>query len=199
MPGTICVTGGIGSGKSTICRVFEVWGVPVFRADEEARLAYNDPTIRKAVVELVGQDVFDGVHLDRKLLASRVFSNPDKLNQLNALIHPWVGERWKSWKLAQHTPYVIREAAILFEAGRADDCDKIVLVSAPEKLRIERVVKRDGVHEEEVRKRMTNQWDDARRRPFVHREWVNDNSNLLLPTLYEAHQQWSVRFAEMEM
>lgn len=191
MPKIICITGGIGSGKSTICRVFETWGVPVFRADDEARNAYRDPEIRSRVEEIAGPGIFsEAGELNSRALAARIFSDESILKKINALIHPWVRNRWLHWKSEQQSPYVIREAAILFESGSFADCDEIVLISAPEQVRIKRVMLRDKVSEVEVRNRMAAQWTDEQRREHVHREWVNDDSRLLLPLLSEAHREW---------
>lgn len=184
----VCLTGGIGSGKSTVAQVFRRLGVPVFDSDSEAKLVYEQPEVRAAVIALAGEEVFEGNALRRDVLAAKVFSDEEALLRLNAIIHPAVRERWQYWLQAQSSPYVIREAAIMLETGSAADCDTIILVSAPEELRIRRVMQRDGVSEAQVRARLSKQWTDAQRREQVHVEWVNDGASLLLPEIVRFHE-----------
>lgn len=180
----IGLTGGIGSGKSTVARVFERLGVPVFYADLVAKAAYTEPSIQLSVTSLFGSDIFENGVLNRAILAERVFSSPSLLAQLNALIHPYVAEQWRVWK-KQHSasPYVIRETAILIESGSYQDCDAIIQVTAPIEDRIKRVCKRDGTSEEQVRSRMNNQLSDEERMKYAQYELKNDNRESLLETI----------------
>ncbi|MFY7970370.1 MAG: dephospho-CoA kinase [Flavobacteriales bacterium] len=180
----IGLTGGIGSGKSTVARVFERLGVPVFYADLVAKAAYTEPSIQLSVTSLFGSDIFENGVLNRAILAERVFSSPSLLAQLNALIHPYVAEQWRIWR-KQHSssPYVIREAAILIESGSYQDCDAIIQVTAPIEDRIKRVCKRDGTSEEQVRSRMNNQLSDEERMKYAQYELKNDNRESLLETI----------------
>lgn len=170
----IGLTGGIGSGKTTIANYFASLGVPVYIADEEAKKLLYTPTAIEAITNTFGADVLtDGIP-DRKKLAALVFNNPEKLQQLNTIIHPKVAEHFNSWLTSKNNhPFVIKEAAILFESGSYKNCDKIILVTAPKALRIQRVVSRDGTTEEEVLKRMSNQWDDDKKKQMS--DFIIDN------------------------
>lgn len=178
------VTGGIGSGKSTVCRVFETLGIPVFTADDVAKSLYTtDASLKEAVITHFGTTMYSEEGLNRQALAEVVFSDPSALQTLNDLVHPRVASAFKRWKEAQQAAYVIREAAILIESGSHTDCDAILLVSAPQEVRMQRVVERDQVDPSEVEARMQRQWTDEERRPYVQFEVVNDNSELLIPQL----------------
>ncbi|QYJ68047.1 dephospho-CoA kinase [Flavobacterium litorale] len=170
----IGLTGGIGSGKTTIANYFASLGVPVYIADEEAKKILYIPSVVAAITTAFGTDVLtDGIP-DRKKLAALVFNNPEKLQQLNTIIHPKVAEHFNSWLTSKNNHlFVIKEAAILFESGSYKNCDKIILVTAPKALRIQRVISRDGSTEEEVVKRMNNQWDDEKKRQMS--DFVIDN------------------------
>ena len=158
------LTGGIGSGKSTVARFFNELGVPVYIADQEARqLTDTDPEIRTAIIELLGKEAYQEDVLNRAFVASKVFANTHLLEALNAIIHPRVAKHFQDWLKRQHSPYVIKEAAILFESGSYKDCDHVILVQAPLEERIRRVMKRDGVAEEEVRARIANQWPEDKK------------------------------------
>ncbi len=163
----IGLTGGIGSGKTTIANYFASLGVPVYIADEEAKKILYTPDAVAEVVAVFGEEVLTGEVPDRKKLATVVFNNPEKLQELNNIIHPKVGRHFYNWlTLYKDMPFVIKEAAILFESGSYKNCDKIILVTAPEDIRVERVMKRDGSTAQEVRNRMANQWDDDRKKEF---------------------------------
>ena len=155
------ITGGIGSGKTTVCKIFESLGVPVYYADDRAKwLTENDPDIVAAIKSLFTDDIFKDGRLDRKKVSSIVFSDKNKLQQLNAIIHPAVfkdAERWQKEQSEKNIPYSLKEAALLFESGSYKELDKIILVSAPLQLRIERVMQRDSTSEEEVLNRINHQ------------------------------------------
>lgn len=160
----IGLTGGIGSGKSTIAGYFKALGVPVYIADEEARKLMGQPEIVKKVQAVFDENVIDNNSLNRKKIAELVFSAPEKLKKLNSIIHPEVKEHFLSWvKAHKEFPFVIKEAAILFESGSYKDCDKIITVTAPQDVRIQRVVNRDKVTEEQVLERMKNQWPEEKK------------------------------------
>lgn len=159
------LTGGIGSGKTTIGKFFAQRGVPVYVADDAGKRVSELPEVKAQIVSVFGAAVLaaDG-SLDRKTLANLVFGNPDALAKLNAIVHPAVKADFESWKM-QHkrAPLLIRESAILFESKTHTDCDYVITVSAPENIRIARVVQRDQVSEAAVRERLQNQWTDAQR------------------------------------
>jgi len=179
----IGLTGGIGSGKSTIAAVFQSAGIPVFNADSEALALYSiDAELLREVVDEFGREVLnnDGT-LNRKQLASIVFGDEGALKKLNALVHPRVANRFAQWKNQQRVGVVMRESAILFESGSHIDCDSVIVVSAPENLRVNRVMNRSALTEEEVEARIALQWPESKLQ--AQADWIimNDDSELVLP------------------
>lgn len=156
------LTGGIGSGKSTAAQIFGFLSVPVYEADAASkRLIDEDLQLQSELAQLLGQDIVKKERIDRSLMASRIFSDQNLLAQTNALIHPAVARDFERWKVQYETsPYVIREAAILFESGSYHDCSKVIVVSAPAEMRIARVMQRNGISRAEVLERMKNQWSE---------------------------------------
>jgi dephospho-CoA kinase len=165
------ITGGIGSGKTTVCKIFESLGVPVYYADDRAKwLTENDPDIVAAIKSLFTDDIFKNGRLDRKKVSSIVFSDKNKLQQLNAIVHPAVfkdAEQWQYEQSGKYVPYTLKEAALLFESGSYKELDKIILVSAPLQLRIERVMQRDSISEEEVLNRINHQMPENEKRKMA--------------------------------
>ena len=173
----IGLTGGIGSGKTTIANFFKEKGVPVYIADDEAKKVMQSIEIIDQIKSVFGETLFENNILNRAKLAETVFNNADKLAQLNAIVHPAVKKDFENW-LQQHKndQYVVYEAAILFESGRYKECDYIVTVTAPIEVRIERVMKRDNTTREQVLSRMKMQWNDEKRISLSN--FVINNSNL---------------------
>lgn len=159
----IGLTGGIGSGKTKIARLFESEGIPVYIADEHAKRVMASDPVTAALRKAFSDEVFNDNTLNRAKLAEKVFSDPTALARLNAIVHPAVRLDFERWLTAQNAPMVIREAAILFESGSYTDCDKIITVTAPESVRIARVMQRDNTTEAAVRARMTHQWSDEKK------------------------------------
>ena len=160
----IGLTGGIGSGKTTVANHFIAAGIPVYIADDEARKIMQSPEILKKIEKIFGSVIFKNEVLNRQKLAEIVFSNSDKLKQLNDIIHPAVKKHFGNWILNyKNSPFVIYETAILFESGSYKDCDKIITVTAPLETRIERVIQRDKTSRENVLKRIKMQWTDDQR------------------------------------
>ena len=158
------LTGGIGSGKTTVANFFEDLGVPIYISDTEAkRLMTVSPEIRREIIQLLGSDSYTPDGLNRKYIADKVFKDDTLLQQLNAIVHPRVATNFANWYKQQDSPYVIKEAAILFENGGYRKCDFMILVTAPMQDRISRLKKRDQSSEEEIRNRMEAQWDDAKK------------------------------------
>jgi dephospho-CoA kinase len=189
----IGLTGGIGSGKSTVAGIFEVLGIPVSHADDEARLLMNeDEELRQQIVRHFGEEAYTGGRLNRSWLAGQVFNDPKKLELLNSLVHPatiQAGERWMEQQRAAKAPYAIREAAVIFESRGAAKLDYIIGVAAPAALRIHRAMQRDKITREKVLERMKNQIsEDIKMRlcDFVIR---NDEQEALLPQVLELHGQ----------
>lgn len=186
----IGLTGGIGSGKSTIARIFENAGIPVFYADLSGRnVLETDPKVREDVSALFGSEVyFENGKANRALIASVVFSDSEKLSKLNQIIHPAVARDFKVWIEKQNAPYIIREAAILFESGTNKDCDKVICVVAEDEVRINRVMSRDKVSNEEVLYRMAKQMpqtEKAEKSDFVIQ---NNGDEALIPQVMQIHQ-----------
>ncbi len=162
----IGLTGGIGSGKTTIAKLFLKAGIPVYIADDEAKKIMESAEIIAAIKELFGTSIFENEILNRKKLATIVFENPEKLKKLNAIIHPAVKKDFENWMLTHKKfPFIIYEAAILFESGSYKNCDLIITVTAPIETRIQRVIQRDKTTRENVLNRINAQWTDAQRIP----------------------------------
>jgi dephospho-CoA kinase len=157
------LTGGIGSGKSTVAREFQRLGVPVYDSDKEAKQLMETSTeTRNAIIGLLGRNAYNGKgQLNRGYIAKRVFKDHQLLEQLNAIVHPAVRSHFSKWTTMQDAPYVIQETALLFENDLVWNYDKIILVTAPKEIRIKRVMERDGVSREAVLARMEHQWDDV--------------------------------------
>jgi len=177
MTKVIGLTGGIGSGKTTIANYFAAMGVPVYIADDEAKKVMQSENIIKQIKKAFGDSLFENEILNRAKLAEIVFNNAEKLATLNAIVHPAVKKDFELW-LQQNKKhdYVIYEAAILFESGRYKECDVIITVTAPEEIRIERVIKRDNTTREQVLSRMKMQWNDEKRISLSN--FIINNSNL---------------------
>lgn len=184
------VTGGIGSGKTTVCKIFSILGVPVFSADETARtIMESDMVVAEAVKRAVGTDVYKDGILERRKLAAIVFNNPDLLKRINTIVHPAVFQEFTKWEKKQQFPYVIMEAAILFESGADMMVDKVLTVIAPENERIRRVARRNNLTEKEIIERIRNQHSDYFR--VERSDFVVDNSGniLVIPQVLRIHEE----------
>ena len=177
MTQTIGLTGGIGSGKTTIANYFSSLGIPVYIADLEARKIMQSPEVVEALKNTFGNSIFQDTTLLREKLAEIVFNDPEKLKQLNAIVHPAVKKHYKEWLAAhQSFPFIIYESAILFETGNYADFDRIITVTAPLESRIQRVIERDGTSREQVLKRINTQWTDEQR--IAKSDYVIENSTI---------------------
>lgn len=186
----IGITGGIGSGKSTVCRIFESLGIPVFNSDLHAKQVYEEfPETTEALKARYGSQILTDGKVDRGVLAAKVFGSKEELEALNNLVHPFVRKQFEKWVIRQNSTYVIREAAILFESGSFRDCDEVILVTAPETLRITRVKERDRIGEEKIVSRINNQWTDDQKRALSQHEIVNDGVAALLPQALAIHEK----------
>ncbi|MGB7785769.1 MAG: dephospho-CoA kinase [Salinimicrobium sp.] len=171
------LTGGIGSGKTTVAGFFRELGVPVYIADEEAKILMNaDPQVKAAIISLFGEEAYKEDLLNRKWIASQVFSNAEKLEKLNAIVHPAVAKHFEQWKMKQKVPYGVYEAAILFEKGGYKKCDYNLMITAPREQKIERLQKRDQSSLEEIEARMNNQWPDEKKAKLA--DFVIENIDL---------------------
>lgn len=185
------ITGGIGSGKSFVSKLFKTLGVPFYDADKEAKAIMNSSdTVSKGLIAAFGESVYfaDGT-LNRKWLAEQVFNNNDQLAILNGIVHPVVIQHAVDWANAQRSCYSLKEAALLFESGSYKTLDYTILVIAPQDVRIERVMARDNVSREEVINRINKQMSDEAKMEMAHFILVNDGIEPLLPQIYNIHKQ----------
>ena len=186
----IGLTGGIGSGKSTIAKIFEVLGIPCYYADEAAKKLMNqDPELRNQLIHHFGDQAYQGAELNRAYIASEVFNNKEKLELLNSLVHPATIRDADQWMKRQHTPYAIKEAALIFETGSERWLDKVIGVYSPEELRISRTMTRDQVSLEEVIDRMKNQMDEEKKMKLCDFVIHNDEQHPLIPQVLQLHQR----------
>lgn len=184
------LTGGIGSGKSTVARVFEVLGIPVYYADEATRQLMNtDEALKKEIINNFGEESYSNGQLNRPYVASIVFSNKEKLDLLNALTHPATIRHANEWMQQQTSPYVIKEAALIFESGSAENLDYVIGVAAPKPLRIQRVMERDHISSEEVQKRMSRQLSEEMKMKLCDFVLINNELELLTPQVLALHEQ----------
>lgn len=187
----IGITGGIGSGKSTVCKIFKLIGIPVFEADSVAKELMNtNHELKQQLIHLFGVGIYtpdSGV--DRKKLANIIFNDHLQLEKINALIHPVVRNEFEKWKLKQKSSYVIHEAAILFESGFYKMMDFTVLVSASENERIKRVAERDKTTVKQIKERIAKQWTDEQKRKLATVEIKNNNEELIIPQIIKIDKQ----------
>ncbi|MGI6340165.1 MAG: dephospho-CoA kinase [Bacteroidales bacterium] len=182
------VTGGIGSGKSSVCRVFNVLGIPVFYSDSEAKaIMNNNLSVRSKINAIAGKDLFLNGNLDREELAKIIFNDEELLRRVNALIHPLVFQNFIQWTDMQTAPYVIMEAAILFESGASELVDKVLTVVAPLDQRIERTVKGNQLTREQVMDRIRNQMDDDVRVKNSDYIIYNSENDMIIPSVLRIH------------
>jgi dephospho-CoA kinase len=184
------LTGGIGSGKSTVAQLFEVLGIPVYYADIEAKKLMNENTeLKQAIIKNFGKEAYTSEALNRKYISSIVFSDPQKRELLNSLVHPATKKEGENWMHRQKTVYAIHEAALIFEANVSDRLDYVIGVSAPRELRIKRAMERDNVTREEIIKRMTKQLDEEIKMNKCDFVIINDEQQLLIPQVLELHEK----------
>ncbi len=188
----IGLTGGIGSGKTAVSKIFAVLGIPVFYADAQAKCLMEQQPLMGSIKALFGEESYVNNQLNRGHIASIVFGDVKKLQQLNALVHPATIQAADTWMQLQHSPYVIKEAALLFEGGSAASFDYIIGVSAPQNLRIERVMLRDGISAEQVLARMSKQMPEDEKMARCSFVLMNDNTSLLIPQVVQLHKQFGV-------
>ena len=188
------ITGGIGSGKTTVCKIFETLGIPVYYADDRAKwLMVNSPALQTGIINLFGKESYDEAgQLNRAYIGGIAFKHPKKLQKLNALVHPAVfvdGEHWQQEQMILQSPYTLKEAALLYESGSHKFLDKMIVVTAPEEMRIDRVMKRDGLDRGAVQDRIARQMPEAEKVAQADYIINNDGQLLLIPQVLEIHQQ----------
>lgn len=187
----IGLTGGIGSGKTTIAKFFEAEGIPVYIADDEAKKIMQLPETISEIINYFGQEIISDKTIDKKKLSALVFNNPEKLKELNKIIHPLVKKHFDLWIKKSKAPFVIKEAAILFESGSYKYCDKIITVTASEETRIKRVMARDHCTKDQVLDRIKNQWSDQDK--ILKSDFVLLNDDLI-----EAKKQFQVILKKLQ-
>ena len=194
----IGLTGGIGSGKSVVAKVFATLGIPVFNADEEAKyIMQNSPEIKAKLIEQFGPAIYNESGLQKEALAQLVFNDPFQLQLLNAIVHPITIQAAKDWAVKQISPYVIKEAALIFESGSSAGLFKVIGVTAPLSLRIHRVMQRDSITKEQVEARMRNQISDTIKMRLCDYVIHNDNQEMVIPQVLEIDK--AIRLAIQEV
>lgn len=189
-PKIVGLTGGIGSGKTTVAKMFETLKVPVYIADDEAKLLMNrSKVIRRKLEALLGTEAYLNNVLNKPYIASKIFNDSTLLKQMNAIVHPKVAAHFKKWTAKQHTPYVIKEAAILFENGSYRYLDFVITVTAPLQERISRVLKRDETTLERVKAIIANQWPDAEKIKQSHFVVVNKDLTTAQAQVANIHKE----------
>lgn len=174
---TVGLTGGIGSGKTTVAKAFHELGIPIYIADDEAKkLMQTSPVVKHKLIELFGKEAYLEGSLNKPYIANIIFHDKNYLDKMNAVVHPEVAKHFKKWLSKQQAPYVIKEAAILFENGGYKQCDVLITVTAPKKCKIERLLKRDNTSVEKIEAIMKNQWSDAQKIKLS--DYVIDNTEL---------------------
>ena len=193
---TILLTGGIGSGKSAVAGILRKMGVPVYDCDSRAKwLQENDADVRQKIMQLLGDDVYEGQRLNRKKMAAKIFSDTALLSKVEGIVHPAVENDFNRWCLEQKKDIVALESAILYECGLNNKCiDKVCLVYAPTETRIERVARRDSANIEEIRRRMANQASDddkLKKADFVVKNYSNHSVICqVLEMMIKAREEW---------
>ena len=186
----IGVTGGIGAGKSLVCKIFETLSYPVYYADARARqLIHENEELKKRIIDLLGPESYDSEgNYNRSWVGEKVFNDKQKLEALNHLVHPAVYEDMAYWFAAQTSPYALYEAALIIEGNTQHKFDALICVTAPQELRIERVMKRNGLDREAVVERMNNQTSDNEKRKHCHFEIINDEQHFLIPQVLKINK-----------
>ena len=191
----IGLTGGIGSGKSKILSVFSTYGISCYESDRRAKwLMQMDAELKSQIKSFFGDQIYENDQFNQRKLAKLVFANKGKLEALNSLVHPRVKMDFKSFVCQQDTPYIIKEAAILFETGGEKDCDATILVTAPEKLRLQRVLNREKISSIDIKARINNQWSDSRKIPLADYVINNIDWDKTLEKINEIHQKLLVLY-----
>jgi dephospho-CoA kinase len=184
------LTGGIGSGKTTVAKQFIALGIPVYIADEEAKLLMNkSKIIKRKLTKLFGDNAYINGKLNRPYIANIIFNNKSYLQQMNAIVHPKVARHFEKWLLKQKAPYVIKEVAILFENGSDKLCDFVITVTAAKNIRIQRLLKRDETSKEKIEAIMKNQWTDEEKIKHSHFVIVNTNLENTKKQVFRIHKE----------
>lgn len=185
------LTGGIGAGKSTVAMIFKHLDIPIYDADSRAKFLMQE-TLRSQIIEAFGEEMYVNGILQTQVLASKVFSSQQNLNILNKIVHPAVASDYNDWAKKQHAPYCIKEAALLIEANSYKVLDKLILVTAPQELRIERVMNRNSISREAVEERISKQMPESEKIPFADFLINNDGNYSLIEQVLTIHKKLMV-------
>lgn len=186
----IGLTGGIGSGKSTVAKLFEIMGCVIYHSDDVAKQLYTEPNIRKRIVHLLGTSAYvNETEINKPFIAQQVFSNTLLLHQLNAIIHPAVKDHFRQFITTHPDQLIVKETALLFETNNQQEFDYSILITSPANVKIERVMKRSGFTKTEIETRMQHQWEDAKKLPLADFVIVNDNVSPLIPQVISIFQE----------
>lgn len=182
------ITGGIGSGKSMVCKVFELLGVPVFYADDEAKKLYNsDEALKSLIIKNFGEELYINDLFDKSRMKQIVFNDHKKLQLLNSLVHPIVKSATEKWMISRNAPYAVKEAALLIESKSYEQLDEIIFVECPLELRTRRVAERDQLSHEQIAKRIAAQMPDEEKKKFATQIITNDEKHLVIPQVLSLH------------
>ena len=187
----IGLTGGIGSGKSTVARIFEVLGIPVYDADSASKkLMIENNELKNQIKNFFGKEAYTDGELNRRYLAEQVFSDSQKMALLNSFVHPATIKDAEQWMKKQNAPYLIKEAALIFESGSQRQLDYVIGVKSPLALRLQRTIQRDNVNTEQVKARMEMQMDEAIKMRLCDYVIINDEQEMLIPQVFELHEKF---------
>ena len=187
----IGLTGGIGSGKSTVAKVFQTLGIPIYYADKAAKEIMNtNEALKQQIIHHFGEDIYENKVLNRILLAQKVFNNPSQLNLLNSLVHPPTIQAAEDWFVQQKAPYCIKEAALIFESGSQQNLDFVIGVYTTTTVRLQRVMQRDKTTKEEVQQRMDMQIDETIKMRLCDFVVTNNEQELLIPQVMALHEKF---------
>ena len=185
----IALTGGIGSGKTLVSRVFHLLGVPIYYSDSQAKKLYDDPAIKSKVISLLGNDAYQGSTLNKAYVSNLIFNDNSLLQHLNSIIHPAVRTHYSDWVKRQQSPFVIQESALIFESQLQENFDKVILVTAPIDIRLSRVLIRDKSTEERIKKRMESQLLDKDKINLADYIITNDGVSKILPQIISIYHK----------
>ncbi len=185
----IGLTGGIGSGKTLIAKLFSTLGVPIYYSDREAKLLYYNPEIKSQVIALLGSQAYHNQKINKKYISEKIFNDKQLLQEINAIFHPQVRSHYKHWVNQQDSPIVIQESAILFETQQHDNFDLTILVTAPQDIRIQRVQLRDNTTKEKILDRMSNQLSDEQKSKLSDYIIVNDGKSQVIPQVINIYHK----------
>ena len=184
------ITGGIGSGKTTVCKIFQTLGIPIYYADDEAKKLYDtDAEMKQEIIAHFGEGVYKNNYFDKDALREIVFNDIEKLKILNSIVHPRVKKQADEWMQKQTAPYAIKEAALMIESASNLSLDKLILVSCPLDKRIVRVIKRDHTSHDDAMNRANKQTTDEEKRKFCDYEIINDDEHLVIPQVLKLHEE----------